>query len=148
MRVRKASRKEIILTVRDILLLADQICVICVICGLITHPISCPTDFTDFVCMAPVLTIRVIRGFFPYPLFLSHGFHRFHRYCLYSPVLTIRVLRVFLLTLHFVPQISQILSVWPLSRLSHPLSLLPPLSPWRGAGGEAFLPLPLERGRG
>ena len=25
-----------------------------------------------------------------------------------------------------------------LSCLSHPLSLLPPLSPWRGAGGEAF----------
>ena len=25
---------------------------------------------------------------------------------------------------------------------------LTPLSPWRGVGGEAFFPLPLERGRG
>ena len=45
-----------------------------------------------------------------------------------TPVLTIRVISVIRVT------------------TSHPLSLLPPLSPWRGAGGEAFLPLPLERG--
>ena len=39
------------------------------------------TDFTDFICKAPVLTIRVIS-----------------------------VIRGFLLTLHFVPQISQIIT--------------------------------------
>ena len=35
-----------------------------------------------------------------------------------------------------------------LSCLSHPLSLLPPLSPWRGAGGEAFSSSPLGEGLG
>ena len=50
------------------------------------------TDFTDFICKAPVLTIRVIsviRGFLTSSPFLSHRFHRFHRFYLYSPVLTI-----------------------------------------------------------
>ena len=89
--------------------------------------------FHRFCLYAPVLTIRVIsafRGFLTSSPFLSHRFHRFHRYCLYSPILTIRVISVIRVT------------------TSHPLSLLPPLSPWRGAGGEAFLPLPLERGWG
>ena len=80
------------------------------------------TDFTDFICMPPVLTIRVIsviRGFLTSSPFCPTDFTDFTDFICKAPVLPIRVIRVIRVT------------------TSHPLNLLPPLSPWRGAGGEA-----------
>ncbi len=63
-------------------------------------------------------------------IFIHTDFTDFTDLICKPPVLTISVISVIRVT------------------TSHPLSLLSPLSPWRGAGGEAFFPLPLERGWG
>ena len=50
------------------------------------------TDFTDFICKAPVLTIRVIsviRVFFTYPPFCPTDFTDFTDFVCMAPVLTI-----------------------------------------------------------